>query len=163
MKGFIRPTFTILTTVLLGTGVLTAVAQAQTEHDIDLSINLKAKALVLGPKIRLGDIGVLVIADSSENKTLAEKLALVEVGDAPPPGESREISIYYIKRCLKKAGFGDFVSRLNGPRTVRVTTAAVEVDKARLEDSNASIHRCVIDLENLLFNRRFRQIYLNIS
>ncbi|MFQ5769469.1 MAG: hypothetical protein ACE5HX_02960 [bacterium] len=101
----------------------------------ELSINIKTKALVLGPKIKLGDIGVLVVPDSIKK----EQLASVILGDAAPPGESREISLNYIKRCLKRAGLGEFNSYIHGPKTIRVTTAPVEMDKAIIKEGVALI------------------------
>lgn len=101
----------------------------------EFSINIKSKALVLGPKITLGEIGVLAIPDSVKK----EQLASVELGLAPPPGESREITLRYIKRCIKRAGFGEFISYIKGPRTIRVITAPVEIDKAILKDEIAQL------------------------
>jgi hypothetical protein len=101
----------------------------------ELSINIKSKALVLGPKIKLGDIGVLVIPDSLKK----EQLASIILGDAAPPGESREISLNYIKRSLKRAGLGEFNSYIRGPKTIRVTTAPVEMDKAIIKEGVALI------------------------
>ena len=103
----------------------------------EFSINLKSKALVLGPKITLGDIGVLEIPDRIKK----EKLASIILGDAAPPGESRELSLSYIKRCLKRAGFEEFNSYIRGSRMIRVTTAPVEIDKAILKDGFAFISR----------------------
>lgn len=131
MKGFIR---LISTLVVLSILFWSSYGQNPVNSDgLDVSINLKSKALVLGPKIRLGDIGVFSVPDS----TSKEKLSAIELGNAPPPGETREISIYYIKRCLKSEGLGQFAPRLKGPKTIRVTTAPVEVNKAILQDNTA--------------------------
>ncbi|MFQ5705905.1 MAG: hypothetical protein ACE5HO_00525 [bacterium] len=100
-----------------------------------MSINLKSQALVLGPVIRLGDIGILSVPDSVARR----RLESVELGKAAPPGESREISIYYIRRSLKRAGLGKFISNIKGPKTIRVTTAPIELDKARLRDGIAKV------------------------
>ncbi|MCG8606493.1 hypothetical protein MJD09_16100 [bacterium] len=65
-----------------------------------LSINLKARALVIGPTIKLGDIGKIIVPDSAKGARVAE----LKIADAPPPGESSEISLNYIKRRLHAAG-----------------------------------------------------------
>ena len=89
------------------------------------SIIIKSKALVLGPKINLGDIGTLIIPDSA---ALA-RVASINLGKAPPPGESKEITLQYIKKCLMQAGLNDLIKYLNGPRVIRVITAPIEIEK----------------------------------
>ncbi|MFQ5822909.1 MAG: hypothetical protein ACE5JB_02530 [bacterium] len=97
------------------------------------SINLKTKALVLGPKIRLGDIGKVIVPDSLKKLQLAS----IILGEAPPPGESSELSLSYIKRCVKRAGFGEYISYIKGPRIIRITTAQIEIDKVLLKEELA--------------------------
>lgn len=101
----------------------------------NFSINLKSKALVLGPKIKLGDIGKVIVPDSLQML----RLSSVELGEAPPPGESSDLSLSHIKRCLKRAGFEEFISYIKGPRIIRVTTAQVEIDKAFLREDYANL------------------------
>jgi hypothetical protein len=101
----------------------------------NLSINLKSKALVLGPKIKLGDIGKVIVPDSLKKLQLSS----IELGEAPPPGESSDLSLNYIKRRLKSAGFEEFISYIKGPKTIRVTTAQVEIDKAFPREEFASV------------------------
>lgn len=101
----------------------------------DFSIDLKAKAIVIGPNITLGDIGQVTTHDS----TLRSQLSSIQVGQAPPPGESSEIRLNHIKRCLKKAGFGEFIDTVKGPRIIRVTTAQIEIDKAFIKEEYAAI------------------------
>lgn len=98
-----------------------------------LSINLKAQAVVVGPEIKLGDIGYIVLGDSAVRKRLSQ----IKIGIAPPPGESSEILLSYVKRCLIKEGFKKFVSVLRGPNVIRVTTAQNEIDKAFLREEYA--------------------------
>ena len=98
-----------------------------------LSIKLKAKAVILGPEITLGDVGYIIAADSVKR----EQLMSIKIGDAPPPGESSDISLSHIKRCLKTAGFSKYVHAIKGPRTIRVITAPVEIDKAFLREEYA--------------------------
>jgi hypothetical protein len=105
-----------------------------TYHD-QLSINLKARALVIGPTIRLRDLGKIVVPDSVKRARVAD----LKIADAPPPGESSEISLNYIKRRLHAAGFHEFTSSIKGPSIIRVTTAQDEIDKAMIKDEYASL------------------------
>lgn len=98
-----------------------------------LSIKLKARAIVLGPNITLGDVSHI----STRNSTIREKLLTIKIGLAPPPGESSEIKLSYIKRCLTVAGFDKYTDAIKGPRTVRIITAQVEIDKAILKEEFA--------------------------
>ena len=97
------------------------------------SINLKSRAVVVGPVITLGDIGYIVLEDSIKCSVLKS----IKIITAPPPGESSEISLNYIKNCLKLAGFKDFISAIHGPKIIRVTTAQTEIDKAFLKEEYA--------------------------
>jgi hypothetical protein len=99
------------------------------------AINLKSKAVVLGPVVTLGDIGQVVISDSRARTELVG----LRIGTAPPPGESTEISLTHIKRRLKTAGYGEYVSALRGPKNIRITTAPIEIDKAILKEEFAVI------------------------
>ncbi len=98
-----------------------------------LSIKLKARTIVLGPDITLGDVSHIL----TPNSTIRTKLLTIKIGHAPPPGESSEIKLSHIKRCLKVAGFGECINAIKGPRTVRVVTAEVEIDKAILKEEFA--------------------------
>ncbi|RMF67387.1 MAG: hypothetical protein D6743_04975 [Calditrichaeota bacterium] len=98
-----------------------------------LSINLKARTVVLGPEITLGDVGRIVVRD----RALRQKLSSVKIKQAPPPGEATDISLNDIKKCLRVAGFGKYVHALRGPRTIRVVTAPVEIDKAFIREEHA--------------------------
>lgn len=111
---------------------------AITASDVNknLSINLKAKSIVLGPEIRLRDVGTIIIPDTKKKAEIAQ----IIIGKAPPPGESSEISLNYIKRRLKVSGFEDYVSIIKGPRIIRIVTAHVEIDKAFLKQEFASIN-----------------------
>lgn len=113
---------------------LVAVSESS-ETGKNLSISLKARAVVLGPYVKLGDVGNLIIPN---NKTRTQ-IASVIIGKAPPPGEAREISLNYIKRCLKSNGLEKYTSLLNGPKTIRIITAHVEIDKAFLQQEYAYI------------------------
>ncbi len=97
------------------------------------SINLKSRALVIGPEVTLGEIGRVIVPDPVKRAQLAS----INLGEAPPPGESTEISLSAVKTRLVKAGFGNFVPYVKGPRAIRVTTAEVEIDKAFLKPQYA--------------------------
>ena len=98
-----------------------------------LSIKLKARAIVLGPNVTLGDVSHIL----AQNSTIRAKLLTIKIALAPPPGESSEIKLSYIKRCLKVAGFDKYSNAIKGPRTIRIITAPVEIDKAILKEEFA--------------------------
>jgi len=115
-----------LATVLLAQGAIASPDRKDSGEKF--SISLKARAVVLGPEVKLGDISNVVIPDHNKRNQLAS----IVIGQAPPPGESSEISLTYIKRCLKLHGFEKYLSVIDGPRTIRIITAHVEIDKAFL-------------------------------
>ncbi len=98
-----------------------------------LSIKVKAKSLVLGPEVTLGDISSLHLGEGQSN----EALNSIKIMKAPPPGESTDVSMSEIKRKLKIAGFEKYIPFLKGPRTVRIITAHNEIDKAFLKEGLA--------------------------
>ncbi len=114
------------------------------DSNAKLSINLKSQAVVVGPSIKLGDIGYVVVADSM----IKVQLSAVLIGVAPPPGESSEISLIHVKRCLLKSGFKEYIANINGPNIIRVTTAQEEIDKAFLKEVYAQIFTCLITIYN---------------
>ena len=114
----------------------TGFSESDRGSDAKLTIKIKAKVTVLGPEITLGDIGNVVVTDRIKRK----RLLAVRICDAPPPGESTEISLRHIKRCLKTAGFSEYISALKGPRNIRVITAEIEIDKAFLKEEFAVLY-----------------------
>ncbi|MCH8873367.1 hypothetical protein IH824_11465, partial [candidate division KSB1 bacterium] len=78
-----------------------------------MSIKLKARTIVLGPDITLGDVSNIL----TPNSIVRAKLLAIKIGHAPPPGESSEIKLSHIKRCLKVAGFEEYTKTIRGPRT----------------------------------------------
>lgn len=114
----------------------TGFSESDQNSEKKFSIKIKAKVTVLGPEITLGDIGYVVVTDRTKRK----RLLAVRICDAPPPGESTEISLRHIKRCLKTAGFSEYISSLKGPRNIRVITAEIEIDKAFLKEEFAALY-----------------------
>jgi flagella basal body P-ring formation protein FlgA len=96
-----------------------------------LSINLKSKALVIGPKIRLGEVGVI----EGANRKIKAALDSLVLGQAAPPGESRELTLSYIKNKMRAAGLKKYIRFIKGPKIIRVTTAHTQIDKAILRDA----------------------------
>ncbi len=80
----------------------------QSKNSSKLSIKLKARTIVLGPDITLGDVSNIL----TPNSIVRAKLLAIKIGHAPPPGESREIKLSYIKRCLKVAGFEEYTKTI---------------------------------------------------
>ncbi len=107
----------------------------QSKNSSKLSIKLKARTIVLGPDITLGEVSSIL----TPNSIVRTKLLAIKIGHAPPPGESSEIKVSYIKRCLKVAGFEEYAKTISGPRAIRVVTAQVEIDKAILKEEFAKL------------------------
>lgn len=103
-------------------------SQSQTK---EFSINLKARALVIGPKILLHEICII----NTDNKAIRTKLGAVQLGQAPPPGESKELTLAFIKLQIRRAGLQEYLDKVAGPKVIRVTTAHEEISKAVLEDA----------------------------
>jgi len=95
------------------------------DMDEDISISLNPKSIVLGPSITLADVSTINIVNLADKKSMGN----IEIGSAPPPGESSEIMLSYIKRKLKKAGFQKYLTLISGPKTIRVITAHKEIDR----------------------------------
>jgi len=100
-----------------------------------LSINLKARSVILGPQIKLGDLSHIYVSNTRKKVTIGK----VTLGAAPPPGESTEISLNYIKRRLRTEGLEEYIQYLKGPRTIRVITAQNEIDKAFSREELANL------------------------
>ena len=128
MKKGIFIAFVLLSCSFLGQATYSSVAQ-ESNHQ-PFAINLRPRSVVLGPNVKLGDLGKIRIADRTRRKMLSQ----IDLGQAPPPGEGREISLSYIKRRLRTAGLSEFIALLSGPKRVRVITAQVEIDKAFLSE-----------------------------
>lgn len=109
----------------------------QSKNNASLSIKLRARTTVLGPDVTLGDVSHIL----TRNRTIRARLLTIKIGHAPPPGESSEIKLSYIKRCLKMAGFTEYTKAIKGPRTIRVVTAQVEIDKAILKEEFAKFFK----------------------
>jgi flagella basal body P-ring formation protein FlgA len=97
----------------------------------ELSINLKARSLVIGPRILLKEVCVI----QTDDKAIQQKIGEVQLGKAPPPGESKELTLAFIKLQLRQAGLQKYIDKLSGPKSIRVTTAHEEISKAVLEDA----------------------------
>jgi hypothetical protein len=145
MKRNAKVLLSIVITLCMAASVMSQNVESPSGND--LSINLKPRAVVVGPVITLGDIGYIVVQDSVRRSLLKS----VRITDAPPPGESTEISLNYIKNRLKAAGFKDFASVINGPKSIRVTTAQIEIDKAFLREEFARLFEVdKIDISQLV-------------
>ncbi len=135
MKPSKMPYVTLLAVLLLTAHETPALnwAQATKGHQPLLSIKLRARSTVLGPGITLGDVARIVMDDAVQSR----RVRSIKIGEAPPPGESTEISLTYIKKCIESSGFGELVEHISGPRNLRVITAHREIDKAFLKENLA--------------------------
>lgn len=116
---------------MAGAMLLAADAAFAQNTNKELSINLKARSLVIGPKILLKEICVIRTGD----KSIQQKIGAVQLGKAPPPGESKELTLSFIKLQLRQAGLQKYLDNVSGPKVIRVTTAHEEISKAVLEDA----------------------------
>ena len=116
---------------MIGPMLFAANAAFAQNQNKELSINLKARALVIGPKILLKEICVI----QTDDKSIQQKIGAVQLGKAPPPGESKELTLSYIKLQLRQAGMQKYLDKVSGPKVIRVTTAHEEISKAVLEDA----------------------------
>lgn len=92
-------------------------------------ITLISKAEVSGSVIRLGDI-----ADFNLESSIAEALASVLVGQAPPPGEKLSIRSINIKRNLIKTKKVPLHLNWEGPGTVVVHRTGMKFDAERVQE-----------------------------
>lgn len=131
----------LLSIVIMFGSILALGVEANSQETF--SINLKPRAIVVGPIITLGDIGYIGLQDSVKRTLLKS----VRIAEAPPPGESSEISLNFVKNCLKAAGFNDMAAHITGPRVIRVTTVQIEIDKAFLKEEYAIVHPIIKSFE----------------
>ncbi len=85
-------------------------------------VTLHEEALIEGRRIELGEVAKVV----GEGKQ-AEALAATDIGPAPLPGSSREVSVGYVKMRLRRAGVDCGRLRFEGAEEVRVRCRAVAV------------------------------------
>ena len=96
-----------------------------------VEIVLKSSTVVAGPNIYLSEIVVL----RPKNKALKKKFARLVVTKAAPPGESKDISVNFIRRLLRQKGLYKHITRVTGPKIIRVTTGHRDITRMRLEDA----------------------------
>lgn len=98
-----------------------------------LQIRLKPMNLVIGNQIVLGDICELNI----QNEEIRKRFSNINIGLAPPPGESIEITLISVKKKISIAGFSAYITYVTGPKIIRIKTAHREIDKAFLQEEFA--------------------------
>ncbi|MBN1349148.1 hypothetical protein JXJ21_07055 [candidate division KSB1 bacterium] len=94
-------------------------------QDSRFTIKLKTQSLVIGSKITLGDIAQVQVKDKADQS----RLCTVILSDSPPPGEAKELSMNFILRKVKEAGYKPDAIIFTGPKIVRITAAQVDVYK----------------------------------
>lgn len=94
-------------------------------------LEIKPYAKIVGPDILLKDICLL----KPESEALQKKVALVYLGKAAPPSESKDISLSYIRLQLRRAGLLEYFDTLKGPRIIRVTTAHKDITRLRIKEA----------------------------
>lgn len=99
-----------------------AITHAQ---EVKYTINLKTESIVIGPQITLGDIAQIQVIDDTYKTRLCALILCI----SPPPGEARELSMGFIERKIKEAGFNPKMISFSGPKIVRITAAQIEIHK----------------------------------
>ncbi len=100
-----------------------------------VQIKLKPVNLVVGNQIVLGEICEIYMQDTESKKRFSN----INVGLAPPPGESIEITLIAVKKKITAAGYSNFIPYVTGPKIIRVETAHREIDKAFLQEKFAQM------------------------
>ena len=121
----------LVLSLIFGFGILPAFSETP-----QLTISFHSESVVVGPEISLGEIGKIVINNEMLCKTLRDLI----IAEAAPPGETREISLSYIKKCIKELGFNLQEIQFNGPKVLRITTMPNKLIDLLIEDQTAFQH-----------------------
>lgn len=123
----------LIVTLIFGFGLLDfAFGNSQ------LTISFHSESVVVGEEISLGEIGKIVL----NNDKLCEKLSNLVIAEAAPPGETRELSLSHIKKCIKELGFNLELIQFYGPKVLRITTIPNKIIDLLIEDKMASQNNC---------------------
>jgi hypothetical protein len=106
------------------------------------TISFHSESVVVGSEISLGEIGKIVL----NNEKLCKRLSSLVIAEAAPPGETREISLSYIKKRLKELGFDIQQIHFKGPKVLRITTMPNKLIDLLIEDKIASRDHHACDL-----------------
>jgi len=98
-----------------------------------LTINFRTESKVIGPNIKLGEIGQIMVTDQK----VKQQLNNLVIAKAAPPGEALEITRSYIKKCIREHGFNLNSIIFNGPKTIRITTIQNRLIHLRIDDPMA--------------------------
>lgn len=112
----------ILITLVLLMPMSTAASEGvQDETGIPRSgaqISIKSPLEIGNAVISLGDIATF----SGMSEDVRESLSAIEVGKAPPPGQTRTLSLAIVKIRLRQAGYDPDNIAISGPVTIVVST-----------------------------------------
>lgn len=92
------------------------------------SIQIAAKVEVRKDRFTLGEMAQLGGAD----RALLERLARIEVGASPLPGQSRVLNRLQVETRLRQHGFQPETLRLEMPATVQIVRRAQQVEPERI-------------------------------
>jgi len=91
-------------------------------------IELREAAFVKGPKLYLGDVADIEGED-------ADALAMIEIGNAPRPGDTRDLHASLVTARLRNAGIELADFSIKGPAKVRTTTLHREITREEIAES----------------------------
>lgn len=111
-------------------------------------LEIKPYVKIVGPYISLSDICTL----KPKSEALQQKIALIKLGKAAPPSESKDLSLSYIKLQLRRAGLLEYIDALKGPRIIRVTTAHKDITRLRIEEAIVKDFECDSEHQSAIFN-----------
>lgn len=94
-------------------------------------IELCDEVKISGPKITVGEIAQI---SGLADEDMLRKVKAIVVGNAALPGQSRNVSINYVKIRLRQNGIDPSGFTFKGPQSVLVTTCFQIVDKFRLSE-----------------------------
>lgn len=131
-----------------------------------IEIKIKEFTEINSDKIILGDIAVF----SNTEAELSKKLNFIVIGNAPLPGDIREISNDNINIRLKQNGIATSDIKVIFPNSCKIKRGSIKVDRKRIELATVNyIHRTVpwekekVILKNIRSNKDFILPNGNIS
>lgn len=119
-------------------------------------IFFQTESIVIGTQISLGEIAKIVASDEKIGLTLRG----LKISEAAPPGETREVTLSYVKKCIKESGYNLQQFQFSGPRILRITTMPTKIIDLLIEDKIVLPNRTDLIPE---FARNFLFQHLTIS
>jgi len=101
------------------------------------SISFHSESIVVGTQISLGEIAKI----ATSNEKIGHALRKLQITEAAPPGETRELTLSFIRKCIKERGFNLRQIQFTGPKILRITTMPTKIIDLLIEDKIALRYR----------------------